>query len=107
MTPNAAALFSAAQRLDESPTTMLNGGASDALRALDDAAPQVEAVAQARAIDATVLSELWERAGARLRTVPEPNAVFEAAAEAAWLLYTAAWVISSDSATTAQLRDML
>jgi hypothetical protein len=107
MTANSSALFSAAQRLDESPMAMLNGGASDALRALDAAAPEAEGIALARGIDTSVLNELWERAGARLREVPGPDGVFEAAAEAASLLYTAAWVFGSDSATTEDLRDSL
>ena len=101
------ALFRAAQRLDETPMAMLNGGASDALEALTAAAPESEAIAQARDIDISVVHELWERADARLRAVPEPDAVFLAAAEAASLLYTAAWVIESDSATTEDLKEVL
>jgi hypothetical protein len=86
---------------------MLNGGASDALEALATAAPETKVVAQAREIDVSLVNELWERADARLRDVPEPAAVYDAAAEAASLLYTAAWVLRSDSATTEQLRDVL
>lgn len=107
MTESSAALFRVAQRLDESPTAMLNGGASDALRALEEAAPETEAVARARCIDSSALDDLWQRAGDRLRDVPEPDAVFEAAAEAASLLYTAAWIFASDAATDEDLRDVL
>ena len=101
------ALFRAARRLDESPMAILNGGASDALRALDAAAPEVEGMAAARHIDAAAMNELWERAGARLREIPDSDAVYEAAAEAASLLYTAAWVFGSDSATIDDVRDVL
>jgi hypothetical protein len=106
MTDTSDALFRAAQRLDETPVALLNGGASDALRALEDAAPEMKAVAQSRSIDALAMNELWERAEGRLRDVPE-DAVFDAAAEAASLLYTAAWVMGSESATTDGLREAL
>jgi hypothetical protein len=107
MTESSAALFGAAQKLDETPMAMLNGGASDALSALNAAAPEVQIVARTRDIDVAVVNELWERAEARLREAPEPDAVFEAAAEAASLLYVAAWVFGSESATTDDLRDLL
>lgn len=86
---------------------MLNGGASDALIALDAATPETQAVADARGIDISVMNELWARADACLRDVPGPDALYAAAAEAASLLYTAAWVIGSDTATTEELRDVL
>lgn len=107
MTSSSTALFLAAQRLDRSPMAMLNGGASDALDALDVAAPEIGTVAHARNIDVSLVNRLWARADARLRDVPQHDAVYPAAAEAASLLYTAAWVISSDDATTEQLRDLL
>ncbi len=86
---------------------MLNGGASDALEALEAAASETAEVARARDIDAAVIDELWARADARLRDVPEQDAIYPAAAEAASLLYAAAWVIGSGDATTEQLRDVL
>jgi hypothetical protein len=107
MTPSSSSLFHAAQRLDESPLAILNGGASDALDALEAAAPETAAAAEARGIEVAVMNELWSRADARLREVPQGEAVYEAAAEAASLLYMAAWAIGSDSATTEQLREVL
>jgi hypothetical protein len=104
MTPSSADLFSVAERLDESPTELLNGGAADALRLLKASVPETEAVARTRGIDPEVVNALWERASARLRDVPEPSAVFPAAAEAAALLYTAAWVLDSDSLTAEDLK---
>jgi hypothetical protein len=86
---------------------MLNGGASDALEALEAAASETAEVARGRGIDGAALDELWARTDARLREVPEQDAIYPAAAEAASLLYTAAWVISSEDATTEQLRDVL
>jgi hypothetical protein len=107
MTPGSADLYRVAERLDESPMELLNGGAADALRALDASATETEAVASARGIDLSTVNELWERANLVLREAPEPDAVFAAAAEAATLLYTAAWVLDSDSATTEDLRALL
>jgi hypothetical protein len=106
MTPSAD-LFRVAEMLDESPMELLNGGAADALRALDASAAQTEAVAAERGIDLSTVNELWERAGACLREAPEPDAVFSTAAEAAALLYTAAWVLESNSATTEDLKAVL
>lgn len=107
MTPSSADLYRVAERLDESPTELLNGGAADALRALDASAPETEAIARTRGIELSTMHALWERAGTRLREIPEPDAVFSAAAEAAALLYTAAWVLESDSATTEDLKAVL
>jgi hypothetical protein len=106
MTPSSAALFHAAQRLDESPMALLNGGASDALRALDESASETETVARARGIEVSTMNDLWARAGSRLREVPADD-VFAAAADAASLLYTAAWALNSESATTDDLRAVL
>jgi hypothetical protein len=107
MNTNAADLFLAAERLDESPIELLNGGAADALRALDASASEAEAVAGERGIELSTVNALWERAGARLRAVPDPDAVFAVAADAAVLLYAAAWVLDSDSVTTEQLLNLL
>ena len=100
-------LWHVAERLDESPMELLNGGAAEALSVLKASASEAEAVASERGIELATVTELWERADARLREVPEPDAVFAAAADAASLLYTAAWVMESDSATTDELRDSL
>jgi predicted xylose isomerase-like sugar epimerase len=107
MTASSADLFRVAERLDESPTELLNGGATDALRLLDASASEIEAVARTRGIELSTINALWERAGVCLREVPEADAVFSAAANAATLLYTAAWVLESDSATTEDLKALL
>jgi hypothetical protein len=107
MTPRAAEIFTAAERLDESPMELLNGGANDALHALDASAGEIEGVAQSRGIEFAQVEELWQRASSRLRDLPEPDALYPAAAEAATLLYTAAWVLESDSVTTEDLRLLL
>lgn len=107
MAPSSADLYRIAERLDESPMELLNGGASDALRALETSAPETSAMAESRGLDPAAVSALWERATLLLQDAPEPDAVFSAAAEAATLLYTAAWVIDSDSATTEDLRAIL
>lgn len=107
MTRCADELFSAAERLDESPNELLNGGAADALRALEASTKEAESVAQKRGIELSTVNALWERAGARLRAEPEPDAVFAAAADAAVLLYAAAWMLDSESATTEGLLNLL
>ena len=103
----AATLFSAAARLDESPIDLLNGGAIAALQALEDSMPKAEAVATERGIDPSAIAALWGRAGARLRATPADDAIFAAAADAAVLLYAAAWVLDSDSASTEDLLNLL
>jgi hypothetical protein len=85
---------------------LLNGGASQALEVLTAAAPELQSVAAARHIDAALVGELQNRAETRLRDMPEPDAVFEAAAEAASLLYIASWLFSH-SASTEELRQLL
>jgi hypothetical protein len=105
MTSQSADLFSVAVRLDESPVELLNGGAAEALKALDAASP--EAVASERGIDTSEVEALWARAGARLREVPGQDELFPAAAEAATLLYAAAWLLDSDEATTDGLRALM
>jgi hypothetical protein len=86
---------------------LLNGGAAEALLVLGASASETEGVARDRGIELAVISALWEQAEARLRDAPEPHAVFPAAAEAAALLYAAAWVLESDAATTEDLRALL
>ena len=97
-----AELYRVAVRLDEEPEELLNGGASEGLRVLGEISP--EAVASARGIDAAEVRALWERAGTRLRTMPEAGELYSAAAEAAGLLYGVAWVAGSASATTDDVR---
>jgi hypothetical protein len=104
MTSQATDLFSVAVRIDECPTELLNGGAAEALRALDALAP--DSVATLRGIEVTEVKALWDRAGACLRQTPAPDELFPAAAEAATLLYAAAWVASSESATSDGLRSL-
>jgi hypothetical protein len=106
MSPTSDALYRAAQRLDESPTTLLNGGASDALLALNASQGEITAVAHARGVEVSEMDALWTRAASSLREVPADN-VYAAAAEAASLLYTAAWMIGSDTATSEDLRAVL
>ena len=102
-----AELLRVAERLDDSPTELLNGGAAEALRALSHSSTEIEEIARARGIEISAVNELWERASQRLRDVPDEEEVFPAAAEAASLLYTAAWVLQSDSASSKDIRDVL
>jgi hypothetical protein len=98
-------LYRVAVRLDESPEELLNGGASEGVRVLDAISP--EAVASERGIEVAAIKELWDRAGARLTAVPEPDELYPAAAEAASLLYGAAWVVGSASATAEDVRAII
>ena len=107
MTTNATELLRVAERLDDFPMALLNGGASEALQALAASESEGETVATSRGIDPATVNELWQRADACLRQTPEDDAVFSTAAEAASLLYAAAWVLESDSATTEDVRDLL
>jgi hypothetical protein len=101
-------LFSVAQMLDETPVELLNGGAADALRALAATAAEAEEVARTRGIELDAVHELWARANACLQDVPQLDGLYPAAAEAAALLYTAAWVLDSpESATVADLRAVM
>jgi hypothetical protein len=104
MTPQVADLFGVAVRLDETPTELLNGGAADALRALAAITP--DSVATLHGIEITEVRALWDRAGARLRETPGSDQLFPAAAEAATLLYAAAWAASSESVTPEDLRSL-
>jgi hypothetical protein len=105
MTSQPIDLFSVAVRLDESPEELLNGGATTALHTLDAFSP--EAAASKAGIGVADVKALWDRAGARLREVPEPDELYPAAAEAANLLYAAAWVVNSESATSEDLQAFL
>jgi hypothetical protein len=103
----AASLFEAAERLDESPIELLNGGAHDALHALSRSSADAEAAANERGLDTAAVAALWQRADARLRATPPADAVFAAAADAASLLYAAAWVLDSDAVTTEEVLYLL
>lgn len=107
MTEHAVDLFNAAERLDESPMEILNGGAADALRVLDSSASEIATAAETCGIHDSYVDALLERAGSRLREVPEPVDVYPAAAEAATLLYAAAWVLKGDDVTAEHLKDLL
>ena len=107
MTADPVALLRVAELLDDSPLELLNGGAAAALGALEESSPHVQGIAEARGIEPAVVTELWERANERLRNMPAADDVFAASAEAASLLYTAAWVLESDSATTEDVRAVL
>ncbi|HMJ36764.1 MAG TPA: hypothetical protein VK501_22865 [Baekduia sp.] len=107
MTSCSADLLTAAERLDESPEELLNGGATAALQALESCQPDIEALAAAHGIDFPALNALWERASVRLRETPTPEELFPAAADAAGLLYAAAWVLRAESVTTDDLQSML
>jgi hypothetical protein len=107
MTSCSADLFTAAERLDESPEELLNGGAVEALRALQSCQPEIEEVAARRGIDLTALNALWERASVRLRETPAPEELFPAAADAAGLLYAVAWALRADTVTPDDLRSMI
>lgn len=98
MSSYAAALFQAAERLDETPEELLNGGARDALRVLADSVQERDSTAIARGIDKATVSALWDRADALLRSTPSSeDELFPTAADAAVVLYGAAWVLGSDS----------
>jgi hypothetical protein len=105
MDPQSTGLYEVAVRLDEEPEELLNGGASDGLRILSEISPA--GVASAQGIEMAAVEALWDRAGACLNVMPEPDDLFAAAAEAATLLYTAAWVVGSGSATTEGLQDLM
>jgi hypothetical protein len=98
-------LYRLAVRLDEEPEELLNGGASEGLRVLSAISP--EAVASERGIEVGEVKALWDRAGARLSAMPEPAELYPAAAEAATLLYGAAWVAGSASATVEDVRALI
>jgi hypothetical protein len=98
-------LYQVAARLDESPEELLNGGAAEALRALNAVSPEV--VASQRGIAVIEVKALWDRAGARLGQTPGPDELYPAAAEAATLLYGAAWVANSDAATVDDVRAII
>ena len=98
MSAYATELFKAAERLDEKPEELRNGGASDALRVLADSVEERDSTAMARGIDKATVSALWDRADALLRSAPSSDAeLFPTAANAAVVLYGAAWVLGSDS----------
>lgn len=107
MTSHQTDLYAVAARLDESPTEMLNGGATDALGALAASAPEAEAVASSRGVEQATVKALWERADTRLRDLPGPDELFAAAADAATLLYAAAWMLDSECATTDELEALM
>jgi hypothetical protein len=98
MSSHATDLFKAAGRLDEKPEELLNGGATDALRVLADSVEERDEAAAARGIDKATVSALWDRADALLRSAPSSeDELFPTAANAAVVLYGAAWVLGSDS----------
>lgn len=107
MTEASSELQRVAETLDESPTELLNGGAAEGLRALNAATSELQGIADARGLELSTVNELWERASVRLSDVPDEAALFPAAAEAAGLLYTAAWLMESEAATTEDVRDLL
>jgi hypothetical protein len=98
-------LYRVAVRLDESPEELLNGGAAEALRVLNSVPP--EDVATARGFEVAEVKALWDRADARLREIPGPDELFPAAAEAATLLYAAAWAANSGAATAEGVRALM
>jgi hypothetical protein len=101
------ALFRAATKLDESPAELLNGGAAEALQVLEQCEAEAAAAAASQGVESSAVDALWERAGARLQKLPEQDELFPAAAEAASLLYAAAWVLHSDAVTTEDLRSLM
>lgn len=100
-------LFNAALVLDESPITMLNGGAAVGLRALEASAGLGEELAVRRNVDPDAIHTLWARAATVLRRTPDADELFPTAADAAVLLYAAAWFLEADDVTTAQLEQLL
>jgi hypothetical protein len=105
---HAGTLFAVAERLDEFPEEFVNGGATDALAALAASKDERDAIAASRGIDESVVSSLWERAGALLRESPERTGnLYRAAADAATLLYGAAWVLGSEDAKTEDLSALM
>lgn len=107
MTPYAAELLGAAVTLDESPKDLLNGGASAGLRALRASASAANATAAEHELDPAVVDELWARAISRLTEIPASEKLFAAAAEAANLLYTAAWVLEAGELTADEVRALI
>lgn len=105
MTAQATNLYSVAVRLDESPEELLNGGAAQALHALDAFPP--ETAASKSGVAVAEVTALWDRAGERLRDLPAPDELYPAAAEAASLLYAAAWVVGSDSVMSEDLQALM
>jgi hypothetical protein len=102
MTSYATDLFSVAERLDERPKELLNGGAAAALEVLAESAEERDRITSSRGIDSGRASTLWDHATALLQS-PEAGELFSVAAEAAVTLYSAAWVLSSDEVTNDDL----
>jgi hypothetical protein len=100
-------LFNAAVVLDESPVEMLNGGAAEGLRALEASAGLGAELAVRRNVDPDAIHSLWDRAATALRRSPDGDELFPTAADAAVLLYAAAWFLGADDATTAQREQLL
>jgi len=103
---HAAELFEAAVTLDESPDDLLNGGAAAGLQALRASAPVASAIAAEKELDPVIVDELWGRAVSRLTEMPAPDELFAAAAEAASLLYTAAWMLEAGEPTADDVRTL-
>jgi hypothetical protein len=104
MTPYAAELFGAAVTLDESPEDFLNGGAAAGLQALHASASVASVIAAEKEIDPAIVDALWDQAVSRLTEMPAPDNLFAAAAEAANLLYAAAWVLEAVELTADDVR---
>jgi hypothetical protein len=108
MMPLAAEVYNAAQKLDDTPIAILNGGAAEALRALQASAPEARRVADAHGVSLDEVYSLWERATARLSALPQtPDDVFPIAGEAASLLYTVAWLLDSEIITAEDLSALI
>jgi hypothetical protein len=99
-------LRQAAQRLDDCPSVMLNGGAHSALVALAKAADEGQQRADLWGLEAEV-TELWARATRQLEAVPSVEALYPAAANAAVMLYTASWFLTAPNPTAGDLQAIL
>lgn len=100
-------VYNAAVRLDETPVELLNGGADAGLRALEASAGLSQELATSWGVDHHAVADLWNRAETSLRAAPEADTLFEAAADAAVLLYAAAWFLQADEITADDLEQLL
>jgi hypothetical protein len=100
------ALFSAAVRLDELPRHTLAYEAGTALEALEQTHDAARDTAAQKGFDASLVDAVWGDAAARLRAGPEDD-LFRAAADAASLLYTAAWLLDTPEANGPEIELML
>lgn len=96
-------LYRAAAQLDESPIDLRNGTAAEALHALEACAGTISEVAARHGLGVEKVELLWHRARTSLQQGADAEDVFASAAEAATLLYVAAWLLEVPAATASDL----